>query len=87
MKMPQKQSNVHQLIITLRHTVTVWTKDRGTEDGEKKKEEIIMHLFVPHSGRLIHTVQYCHVQTAPLIDVPAPHIFHSTGKWCTIPPH
>ena len=40
----EKQSTIHQLIITLRHTVTVRTKDRRTVDEKKK---IIMRLFVP----------------------------------------
>lgn len=60
--------------------MTVWTKDRGTMD-EKKREKnhhaFICPSLIPHNGWLIHTVQYRHVEMATLIDVPAPHIFHS----------
>lgn len=67
----EKQSTIHQLIITLRHTLTVWTK-------KKKKHAFICPSLIPHSGWLMHTVQYHHVEMATLIDdVPAPHIFHS----------
>ena len=35
----EKQSTIYHLIITLRHTMTVWTKERKTEDGKKKKKK------------------------------------------------
>ena len=52
-------------------------KDRGWKKKKKKHQAFICPALIPHSGWLILTVQYRHVEMATLIDVPAPHIFHS----------
>lgn len=75
----KKYPSIHQLIITLKHSDRM---DKGTRNPKRKKNvknhnACVCPSLIPRSGWLIPTVQYCHVEMASLIDVPAPHIFHS----------